>query len=306
MSVSFEPVNNFKIKKVVDHGSIYNVQNTQGYALFPDPYCNVGVVSKKKSGKTTVIYNILRKCANKKSNVMIFSSTAFKDPVWKKITEMLENRGCNVETKLDIKEDGVNLIDEWIQLNQQPDEPDSDDSNADFNPEDCPYKCEEDLPKNNIIEIYSKEQIAKAKEQLRKYKEWEKSKNKPKKKSKKPKVEHYAKWILVFDDLGKSLRDQAINQLCKTNRHYQAMVILSSQRDTDYHPDCWAQFDFFLTFRSLNPDVMERIWEKLNLSTELEQFMDIYQECTKNPYSFLYLNVPKEEFRCGFDKAVRK
>ena len=47
-----------------------------GYDYFPTLYSNIYICSKRKSGKTTLIYNILKHCTDKKTNV-VFSVARF-------------------------------------------------------------------------------------------------------------------------------------------------------------------------------------------------------------------------------------
>ena len=41
-----------------------------GYEYFPTLYSNIYICSKRKSGKTTLIYNSLKHCTDKKTNVV--------------------------------------------------------------------------------------------------------------------------------------------------------------------------------------------------------------------------------------------
>ena len=40
-----------------------------GYDYFPTLYSNIYICSRRRSGKTTLIYNILQHCLNKRTNV---------------------------------------------------------------------------------------------------------------------------------------------------------------------------------------------------------------------------------------------
>ena len=52
-------VNNVKIKPIITDS--HPVEKIGGFKLFPEIYCNVAIVAKKKSGKTSVLYNCLEK-----------------------------------------------------------------------------------------------------------------------------------------------------------------------------------------------------------------------------------------------------
>lgn len=47
----------------------------KGYDLIPRLYCSIFVCAKKESGKTNVIFKILRECTGKKTHLYIISST---------------------------------------------------------------------------------------------------------------------------------------------------------------------------------------------------------------------------------------
>lgn len=64
-----------------------------GGSYFPSPFPNVFLLAKKNTGKTTVLFNILRKRAGQGDRVIIFASTHLKDPTWKAIKAMLKDKG---------------------------------------------------------------------------------------------------------------------------------------------------------------------------------------------------------------------
>ena len=63
-------INDIKIKPVV-HLALESHEILR-YDYFSTLYSNIYICSKRKSGKTTLIYNILKNCTNKRSNVVFF------------------------------------------------------------------------------------------------------------------------------------------------------------------------------------------------------------------------------------------
>ena len=64
-----------------------------GGELFEEIYSNIFICAKKKSGKSTVIYNIIKKCTDKNTvGVIVFCSTYTKDGNWKAIKEYLDEK----------------------------------------------------------------------------------------------------------------------------------------------------------------------------------------------------------------------
>ena len=63
-------INNIKIRPVV-HLALESPEIV-GYDYFPTLYSNIYICSRRRSGKTTLIYNILKSCVSKRTNVVFF------------------------------------------------------------------------------------------------------------------------------------------------------------------------------------------------------------------------------------------
>ena len=62
-------INSIKIKPVV-HLALEPTE-ILGYDYFPTLYSNIYICSKRRSGKATLIYNILKHCVSKRTNVVL-------------------------------------------------------------------------------------------------------------------------------------------------------------------------------------------------------------------------------------------
>ena len=89
-----EKINDITITPVIV--SSLKADQILGYEYFPVLYSNIYICAKRKSGKTTLIYNILKNCTSKKTNVVFFVSTIHRDDTYQKILEMLKKKKCNV------------------------------------------------------------------------------------------------------------------------------------------------------------------------------------------------------------------
>jgi hypothetical protein len=92
-------------------------KEVKGYDMFEEPYGNIFLSAKKKSGKTTLIYNILKHCAGKdvngdKTKIMAFVSTLNKDPSWKVIKKKFGKNFSGYTSLFD--DNGVNILDNLI------------------------------------------------------------------------------------------------------------------------------------------------------------------------------------------------
>jgi hypothetical protein len=282
-------INNIKIQRVITNK--IEEKKIGGFGMFPEVYANIYICSKKKSGKTTLIYNILKKCANKNTHVWIFSPTIKKDETFKMICEMLENKGCNVSKYLHfIDEDGSNIIDEVINelINEGSDGEQEEGQEEEYN----------DEPINKplcLCKFGNEEQ-----EEDRKQEKEEK----PKKEKKNKKNKIYPEQIFVCDDLASDLRNKAIGQLLIKNRHFKSKVILSGHNVTNLLPQARANIDYCIVFKGMSDDKIKVLHNDLNLSMDFDKFLEIYNEATLKPYSFLWISTADDKLRCGFDKDI--
>eukprot|EP00732_Lithocolla_globosa_P006020 Lithocolla_globosa_v1_NODE_6679_length_1051_cov_377.237186.p1 type:complete len:250 gc:universal NODE_6679_length_1051_cov_377.237186:273-1022(+) len=208
-------------------------------------FINIFLCAKKRSGKTSVISHILKKCIDKKTRVVVFCPTADKDPTWQAIQESLEKRKIQNEFHTSLGPRGIildNLIDE---LQQEKLDSDTED--------------DEDEPEK-IIE-FGDNQIS---VRIRKYK--------PKKIS--PKI------VIICDDVGGELRSKSVSRLLKIHRHLRSKVILSSQYFNDIDPAARRQLDYFLIFQGINLQKLEEMHRQADLDVSFEKFTQMYKQAT--------------------------
>jgi hypothetical protein len=194
-----------------------------------------------------------------------------------------------VLSTVDIMDDGVNIVQQFLD-DQKPEE---DEDNA---PPPPPPPI---TTKPRIKMVGSGGQIAQPPQTQEKEPNIEEKK--PNKKIITP------DYIIVLDDLGDSMRNKALTQLLKTNRHHNTMVILSSQSVTDLLPSAINQLDYILLFGKIPIEKLEDLYDILKLSISFEEFYNLYQDATKEPYQFFYINraLKEDEFRKGFtDKYI--
>jgi len=264
-------INKITIKPVV-HLALES-HEILGYDYFPTLYSNIYICSRRRSGKTTLIYNILKHCTSKRTNVVFFCSTIHRDSTYKLILEMLEKKKVNVMTYdhfLNGKENILNGIIE--ELNN-----------------DLETKEEEERIKLDNSEQPKLKAVLFPVEESKERKE-----RKPKKLA--------PEYIFVFDDLGNDLRHPAITQLFKTSRHYKAKVIVSSQYIHDLSNSCIKNLDYTLIFKSFNREKLLVLFESLDLSIDFELFEQLYQDATEQPFNFLYVDSRDNTYRKNFNK----
>lgn len=250
-----------------------------GYNHFPRLYSNIALISKKASGKTSVIHEILKNCANSRTKVIFFCSTLNVDPTYAAIFKMLDSKKIEYEKFTSLKDDDgkTDLMAEIIDQLTADAEPESEDDDGATNG---------NLP---FVMIKRPEPPAEAEEK-------KKNKRKPKKLS--PEL------IFCLDDMGAELRSKSITQLLKKHRHFHTKVILSSQTLTDLDVGARNQLDYFLCFKSLNDAQLEKIYGNMNLAVDYERFKQLYDYATADKFNFLYVDIRQDQFRKNFNELL--
>ena len=262
-------LNNVSVKPIVDCNPT-DITKIKGYKLIPLNYWTLFICSKKKSGKTSLINEILRKCTDKRTVMWIFCSTYKIDTSWIEIIKMVGERGNQVNLFDTIQEGKENVLDTILDgLSEEIDEPKVDD----LPPPDKP-----------VFDIFKGKGMK------------EKKEYKPKKTS--------PKNLFIFDDISSQLKSPSVARLLKQHRHSGSSVIISSQYLHDIRPESTLQIDLFFAFRSFSQEKLEYIHKVLDLSIEFEKFWEIYKYATEQMFNFLYMNVRTEEFRQNFNKQL--
>jgi hypothetical protein len=263
-------LNNVTVKPIVDCNPP-DITKIKGYKLIPSNYWILFLCSKKKSGKTSLINELCKKCTDKRTVFWIFCGTYKIDTSWIAIIKMLEERGNQVNTFDTIQEGKENVLDTI--LDGLADESESKE-------EETPPPA----PERPNFELFKQQDGKKKKEY------------KPKKTA--------SKNMFIFDDISSQLKNPAVARLLKQHRHSGSSVIISSQYLHDIRPESTLQIDYFFAFRSFSIEKLEYIHKVLDLSITFEKFWDMYKYATEQMYNFLYMNVRTEEFRQNFNKKL--
>jgi hypothetical protein len=258
-----EPIKNTKLRP----------DRIKGYDMFPDLYCNIFLCAKKKSGKTSVIYKILKECCDADTVVYCFCSTHNKDDNYKAIKTLLEEKKMTSYFFTSLIEDKVNMLE--VILTDLQNQPDTDEENE-----------PEVDPPQSVLKFYeSNEGLG-----------FKMKKNKKKKMA--PKI------IFIFDDFSGELRDGNITKLLKEHRHHKSKVIISSQHPNDLSPAGRAQIDYWLLFQGHSEVKLEEMFSYMNVDITEEQFKSLYHQATKEKYHFFYIDRNNEEFRKDFNYRI--
>ena len=242
-------------------------------------FANTMMCAKKNSGKTTVIYNILKACAGPKTTIIAFVATLHKDPSWKTIQEHFEKKGIAFVGHTSLKEDGVDLLKDLVKSLEQVPESESKAENGTFSKSKSEATALSfDSPK---IADFGKE-TGEKKERRDKYQTPE--------------------YIFILDDLSDEMLSLSVTALLKKNRHFRCKVILSSQYLNDLSKAARKQIDVWILFKSLSKEKLETVFSDADLSIPFEKFQQLYHDATEDDYNFLYVDSRREKFRKNFNE----
>ena len=272
-------INKIRVKPIVNNIT-EDITDVKGKELFKNNLSNIFICSRKRSGKSCLIGNILIKMADKRTTIIVFSSTINIDPCWINIKFMLEKKGIPILTYTHfIDDDGNNILNAFLKDLEDEQEEDE----------------EEEIQTKNLVTgdgIFLKfeaEQISVPTERI-----------------KKPYIpkKSVPKYILCFDDLSTDLRASSIIKNLKSNRHRNIMNILSSQYFLDLNTGAMSNLDYLIIFKGQDEDKLQKIHKRLDLGINLDTFKKYYEYAVKDNYNFLYIDIRNDEYRKNFNEKL--
>lgn len=328
--MSRRKLNNINIDAIKIKGE--DTRTPKGCDMFPSTYPNIAMIAKKKSGKTNLLYHILKNCIDKTTKIHLFVSTAKRDATWKDIINYLEKQGNKVDVHLGIfdsmmkgkRKKKVNMLEKLIDSWGLPDKKNGkgkrkkknrmfggeDPKVVDDRPQRLPNPFDRkitfsDLGENHIGNLLFSGMIGSTPkdETLEVVTQKEPDKfSDPKQKGKGGKL--VPERLIIFDDLSDQLNDPQVARLLKANRHYKAMTFTSTQYVNDIPPTARSQFDYVIAFKGHTPGKVETIRKMCDSNVDEDTFFNMYKEATSQPYSFLYANCRDNSFRVNFDEEL--
>lgn len=237
----------------------------KGSALFSELYANIFLCARKKSGKTSAIFKIIKECCGLNTTIIAFVSTLNKDANWLTIQKYCELKKIPFVGNTSMVVDGVNLLEEFVDQQQ----------------EEAQGPTEKEAKEKHLLFQDSDSE----------------EEEKPKKKAKFRSPEY----LIIFDDLSNELKNPALVSLLKKNRHFKSKIIVSSQYLNDLLPQSRKQIDIFMIFKGQPESKLDEIYRDADLAITKEEFYDLYKIATKENYSFLYVDRFNDTFRRNFN-----
>lgn len=253
----------------------------KGYDICEEVYANIFLCARKKSGKTSALFKIMKECVVKKTIIYVFCSTCYKDKNWIQIRRYFEKKGMDIRVFTSLYEDGEDQLSHLIEdLKQE-------------------AKEKEESPENE-----EKDEIDRCDDILSRLENMYKGENNVEPKKKKAKLSKYQapEYMIIFDDLSSELKSKSLLSLLKFNRHFKSKLIISSQWLHDLLPESRKQLDLFLIFKGFPEEKVALIYKDCDSSVPFETFYKIYKKSTIKPHSFMYIDTRSDQFRCNFNQ----
>lgn len=267
-SISSKKCNDIKVKLPSSLVSTQDKRPAKGYKLFTEPYANIFICARKKSGKTITIYNILKHCIDKKTHVIFLVSTLYKDKTYQSMTEMLDKSKIKWTGYTSLKDGKTDNLKDFIDGLTQESE------------QQAGGAVKAKPIKNCLFEDDEVDSEHKAEPKPSKYVSPE--------------------YLVILDDLSDELKSPSLTALLKKNRHYKMKIIVSSQHYNDILPESRKQCDYMLIFRNINDRKLNEIYRDCGLDLEYDKFKELYEYATKEQYNFLYVDCVLDLFRKNF------
>jgi hypothetical protein len=274
-------INNLQIKPIKLGGKEQDKRPIKGEEMFAEIYANIFCVAKKNSGKTTVVYNIVKECCTRDTTVLVFASTVDKDETHLCIKQYCKDHSIPYLAYISMKQHDevkVDIIDTLIDKLQaeakEEEQSDTDDE-------------EETSSSKNEIELFDSDAED----------EEEKA---PKRRKNKYRAPEY---MIILDDISNELKSATLVKLLKMNRHFKMKVIVSSQYVNDLLPESIKQMDYCLIFKGEPLIKLQKLYKDLDLGIDFETFRQYYKIATNEKYGFLYIDARKQLFRKNFNQA---
>ena len=241
----------------------------KGAALFPELFPNIYYCARKRSGKTIALFKTLKRCAGPRTKIMVFCSTVHKDAAWLTIKAWAREKGLPFigYTSL-IDDNGINRLTSLIKDIQEADTEEEQQKGSGKGAKDMLCSDDEEEEKERPAKYQSPE------------------------------------WIFVLDDLSDELKKPIIATFLKKNRHFKAKILVSSQYMNDLFPAARKQLDYVILFKGHSQKKIDEICRDVDIHISKEEFWELYQWATEEPFSFLYVDVRGGTFRRNFNELI--
>jgi len=296
-----------------------------GEEIFPEPYPNIFICAKKKSGKTVVIYNTVKARVGPNTSVIAFCSTVNKDPVWLEIKKWCAEHKVPYHGFESIKKGKIDLLDrfakqveieakEKLKEEEEYSSSEEEDSIPQFRK---PRVGQSLIKKKKPMKIFSDDENSADEDFMDDYPSEESEDENPRYATIPECKAIFSRrnhmdgrvapvlapdYLMIFDDISNEIKLPSVATWVKKNRHFKTMNILCSQYANDLAPQQLKQMDGLFLFKSLDRKKLEKLRIDTDLGISEDVLWKLYKDATSEPYNFLWCNAREDTCRKNFDK----
>jgi hypothetical protein len=258
MADNLIPCEGIKIKPIKGVGK--TKKNFLGSKLWEHEFPNVAIVARKGSGKSTLIANLLNELDGPNTLITMFAGTHDFDPVYKAVKEKHEPIIYDdIGGGAHIAE-MIKGIKDYNEMTEALKQ-----AKKEGRPEVRKFiLTENDIPDDDKIRIPQK-----------------------------------LTYVNVFDDLdADELSTNELYTLCKKNRHWRTINLISSQAIVDVKPRARKNINVYILFAGIDDANLKRVYNDAKLDVSFEEFKRMYDIATDEKFNFLVVDC----FNCIYKK----
>lgn len=298
--------------KKIKNANFLKDEDILGFDIAKHLNYHIFSVAPTASGKTTAILSLIRKIMDKDTRVHLFCHTVHSDKSWLWFQDYMKKKNRELNIYEDMSSDLPLLIetfkDEARELKEKKEELET--LEAELEEKKALEKEEKKgltrIDRSKPVDLFkiveTKEDDDEIKIKIKMLKS-ELKEETPSDKKKKVANKH----IIIFDDISREIvKNDYFTELLKESRHYGARVIISSQNGLDLVPSARMQIKILLLFGNIPKTKLMQIHNSIDMGMTFDEFHEYYKEATKNKYEFLTMYLPEQEYRCCFDKLLKK
>jgi hypothetical protein len=247
-----------------------------GGDILPQHEFTAGLIANKGSGKTTLIANLLDMYAGYFHNILVMSPTLNSDEKWEYVKEqplLGENKALRRFLEKHNKDENA-VVGKPSAVDTGP-----------FDPR---------IPEDMFMTEYDESTLMRLMEEQLEMIETIKGLGGTK---------HLANRLLIVCDdmvgscLFSTRRAALFKRLNTNHRHYSASIIMVSQAYKEIQRTVRNNFTVLITFENPNEAEIKAIYEEYPCSMKREPWERAYEYCTRDEFSFMYINIKKPKKR---------
>jgi hypothetical protein len=264
-----------------------------GAALIPDLYSSVACIGKVKSGKTTMVYNILKACSGYtdpkvRTKVIAFSGNLHNDPKYDAIKKMLQAKRVPFIGYTSIYQQDEqghhDLLEEFMELVRKQGEEDREKLAA--------------WESGSMGKFMVGQPIGGG---------WQDPPGPDEKRPFLPTIDpfltkqgqQYPEYIIVLDDLAKEINKPIVGLFIRSYRHLRVKIVMASQHFVDPSSATRVNLKQWFLWRGLNVHKLKTIYESASPTCSLDRFIKRYKHATSVDHRPLVINVDRGTMTAG-------